>query len=356
MRSTPVSWRAASSALLCLALVACGGGGDDDAEAAPRTTTTAPPTSDTTAATTTTPPAPAPVAPLTGQLLDDEALRNRPAIVVKVDDSGPALGRQEGIDVADIVFVERVEGGTLRLAAVYHSTNATTGPVRSARTSDLGLTGNLGRPLFAFSGANGGVLGQVRAANLVDLGFDVVPRVYRERGRGLLRYFVDTAELAGLAPEGAGPPAQQLNYREPGSPVANAGAEPAGRVTIRYPGSPGTTVEYRDEGMGWARVQGGRPHVVGSGDRIAPDNVIVQFVGYRSSGFVDVTGTISPEAVLTGEGDAWIFTGGHVVRARWSRPDLGALTSYTDAAGEPVRFEPGTTWVELADPGTATIG
>jgi hypothetical protein len=355
MRSTPVSRRAAASALLCLALVACGGGGDDDAEAAPETTTTAPPTSETTGATTTA-PAPAPVAPLTGQLLGDEALRNRPAIVVKVDDSGPALGRQEGIDVADLVFVERVEGGTLRLAAVYHSTNATTGPVRSARTSDLGLTGNLGRPLFAYSGANGGVLGLVRAADLVDLGFDIVPGVYRERGRGLLRYFVDTAELAGLAPEGAGPPAQQLDYREPGAPVANAGAEPASQVTVRYPGSPGTTVEYRDEGMGWARVQGGRPHVVASGDRIAPDNVIVQFVGYRSSGFVDVTGTVSPEAVLTGEGDAWIFTGGHVVRARWSRPDLGARTAYTDAAGEPVRLEPGTTWVELADPGTAVIG
>ena len=356
MRCTPVSWRAWASALLCVALVACGGGGDDDVEAAPTTTTT-PATSETTAPTTTAPePVPPPVAPLTGQLLEDEALRNRPAIVVKVDDSPPALGRQEGIDVADVVFVERVEGGTLRLAAVYHSTNATTGPVRSARTSDLGLTGNLGRPLFAFSGANGGVLGMVRAANLVDLGFDVVPGVYRERGRGVLRYFVDTAELAGLAPEGAGPPAQQLEYREPGAPVANAGAEPAGRVTIRYPGSPGTTVEYRDEGMGWARVQGGRPHVVASGDRVAPDNVIVQFVGYRSSGFVDVTGAISPEAVLTGEGEAWIFTGGHVVRARWSRPDLGALTAYTDAAGEPVRLAPGTTWVELADPGTATIG
>ena len=349
--------RATLAALLCAAIVGCGGGGDEE-PAAP-STSTAPPATEATAAPTTAAPTtvpPPPVAPLTGQLLADEALRGRPAIVVKVDDSPRALGIQEGLDVADLVFVERVEGGALRLAAVYHSTNATTGPVRSARTSDLGLTGNLGRPLFAFSGANGGVLGMVRGHKLVDLGYDTDPGLYYERGRGLLRIFVDTAEIAGRAPEGAGPPLQQLAYRDPDAPVANAGAEPATRVTIRYPGSPGTTVEYRDEGAGWARLQGGTPHVVRSGDRVAPDNVIVQFVGYRSSGFVDVTGAISPEAVLTGEGDAWIFTGGQLVRSRWSRADLGALTTYTDPDGQPVRLAPGTTWIELADPGTATLG
>ena len=103
-------------------------------------------------------------------------------------------------------------------------------------------------------------------------------------------------------------------------------------------------------------MQDGRSHVVLSGDRVSPDNVIVQFVGYRSSGFVDVGGAISPEAVLTGEGDAWVFTGGHLVQARWSRPDLGAVTTYTDGAGQPVLLAPGTTWIELADPGSAAIG
>lgn len=296
------------------------------------------------------------MAPLTGEVLADDARRDRPALVVKVDDTSRALGVQEGIDAADLVYVERVEGGTLRVAAVFHSSDATVGPVRSARTSDLGITGNLNRPLFAYSGANGGVLGQVRAANLVDVGYDVRTSSYAERGSGLLRFSIDTAALYGFTPEGAGPPPQQLNYREPGAPVDNAGATPASGVRITYPGSVGEVVEYRDEGDGWARVQGGVAHVVASGERISPDNVIVQFVGYRSSGFVDVTGAISPEAVLVGEGEAWIFTGGQLVRARWSRPDEGALTSYVDSAGAPVRFTPGTTWVELADPGTAALG
>ena len=337
---------------LALALTACGGGDDgDDTEAAAVTTITLP----TTTVAPTTTAAPAPVAPLTGEPLADDALRNRPAIVVKVDDTAKALGRQEGIDVADLVFVERAEGGTVRLAAVFHSTNAIAGPVRSARTSDLGLTGNLGRPLFAFSGANGGVLGQVRAANLVDVGFDVQAGSYLERGTGLLRIYADTATLAGLTPPGAGPPPQQLDYRAPGAPIANVGAEEVGGVAIIYAGRVPTSVEYRDEGAGWARVQGGAAHNVSSGARIAPDNVIVQFVGYRSSGFVDTTGAVSPEAVLVGEGEAWVFTGGQLVRARWSRADEGALTKYVDADGQPIRFAPGTTWIELADPGSATL-
>lgn len=343
------------AALLVAALLvaACGGDGDDT-EAAEATTTSRPTTTVAPAPPpTTTPP---PVAPLTGEVFTDDALRNRPAIVVKVDNTMKALGKQEGIDAADLVFAERVEGGTVRLAAVFHSTNATVGPVRSARTSDLGITGNLNRPLFAFSGANGGVLGMVRRANLVDVGYDVQPRSYLERGRGVLRFFIDTTTLYGFAPEGSGAPPQQLNYRAPGAPVENAGAEPATRVSIRYPGSVGTVVEYIDEGAGWARVQNAVAHTVTSGARIAPDNVIVQFIGYRSSGFVDVTGAVSPEAVLAGEGEAWIFTGGQLIRARWSRPDEGALTSYTDSAGQPVRFAPGSTWVELADPGTATLG
>ncbi|MEX2658947.1 MAG: DUF3048 C-terminal domain-containing protein [Acidimicrobiales bacterium] len=332
-----------------LVLAACGGDDDDAAT----TTTTDPTTTTGEEATTTTAP---PIAPLTGEALGDDALRNRPALVVKVDSTPKALGRQDGLEAADLVFAEKVEGGSIRLAAVFHSTDTTVGPVRSARTSDIAITGNLNRPLFAFSGANGGVLGQVRAANLVDVGSDAAPRSYSTRGSGVLRFYVDTRSLYGLAPDGAGPPRQQLNYRAAGEPVVNAGAEPASKVTVRYPGRAGTTVQYIDEGMGWARVQDGVPHTVTSGTRIAPDNVIVQFIDYKDSGYRDVTGSASPEAVLSGEGDAWVFTGGSLIRARWSRADEGALTDWTDQAGAPVRFAPGSTWIELADKGSATLG
>jgi hypothetical protein len=342
------------AALAAAALVLAACGGSDDASEETTTTTTTAPTTTTAAPTTTT--APPPVEPLTGEPLEDDALRTRPAVVVKVDDTSRAVGRQEGLDVADLVYAERIEGGAVRLAAVFHATTPTAGPVRSARTTDLGITGNLNRPLFAYSGANSGVLSLVRGHNLVDMGVDVAGGRYSRRGTGLLRFFVDTAQLLAGAPAGSGPPPQLFAYRPAGAPVTNAGAEPTRAFTVRYAGFAGTTARYIDEGAGWARLQGGVPHTTANGARVSPDNVIVQYVQYRSSGFADAAGSPSPEAVLTGEGDALVFTGGTLVRARWQRADLGATTTYTDVAGQPVLLAPGTTWVELADPGAVTLG
>lgn len=324
------------------AVVASSGGGEELARE---------PTTTTTQATTTT-TAPPPTFPLTG-LPADPVLAARPALVVKVDNGSKARGRQAGLSAADLVYVEMVEGGATRLAAVYHSSEADpVGPVRSARTSDIAITANLNRPLFAYSGANQGVLDLIRGAGLVDLGFDVRPDAYQVRGSGLLRFFIATPAFFGFAPPEAGPPPQLLSYRDAAA-VTAAGAEDTRGVRLAYGGLTNTQVAYEVTPAGWARSQDGTPFVEESGARIEPANVIVQFVEYRSAGFVDVTGAPSPEAVLVGEGEAWVLTGGKLVRGRWARPDPVAATVYTDGAGNPIELTPGRTWVELAPPGTA---
>ncbi len=316
----------------------------------------APPTtnpSTTTAAPTTTTTAP-PTYPLTGLSVDDQARAERPALVVKIDNTAKARGRQAGLSAADLVYVELVEGGNTRLAAVYHSTDADpVGPVRSARTSDVAITGSLNYPLFAFSGAAGDVLDIIREANVVDVGFDVQPGAYQVRGSGVLRFYIATSTFFGFVPEGAGPPAPHFTYRPDGVEVRAAGAEDAGGVRLSYGGIANTQVSYEATEAGWARSQDGSPFVEESGTRIEPANVVVQFVDYTNSGFVDVTGSPSPEANLVGEGEAWVLTGNQLVRGRWSRPDLATPTSYTDSAGAPIALTPGRTWVELAPPGSA---
>ncbi|CAN5707025.1 DUF3048 domain-containing protein [soil metagenome] len=327
------------------ALVESGRGSEEAAPASSTTSTTAAPT------TTTTAP---PTYPLTGLPVADQAVAERPALVVKVDNTDKARGRQTGLTAADVVYVELVEGGNTRLAAIYQSTDADpVGPVRSARTSDVAITGNLDGPVFAFSWAAGGVLDIIRAANLVDAGFDVQPGAYQVRGSGVLRFYIATSTFFGFAPEGAGPPPALFTYRPEGAVVSAAGAEDAGGVMVSYGGVANTQVSYEAAPGGWARSQNGAPFVEESGARIEPPNVIVQFVDYANSGFVDVTGAPSPEAVLVGEGEAWVLTGGKLVRGRWSRADLGAATSYTDSAGAPIALAPGRTWVELAPPGSA---
>ncbi len=314
-------------------------GGDETAAPVPTTTTEPPPS------TTTTAP---PTFPLTGLPVGDAAVADRPALVVKVDNSPKAAGRQAGLAVADLVYVEGVEGGATRLAVVFHSTDSDVGPVRSARTSDVDLTANLNRPLFAYSGGQQGVLDQVREASVVDLGYDVRPDDYQVRGEGVLRFYVDTPAFFGLAPDDAGPPQPLFAFRSDGEEATADGAEDSAGVRLSYGGEADTQVRYEVVPEGWVRFQADMPSVDAAGTPIVPTNVIVQFTEYPDSGFVDVNGAPSPEAVTVGEGDAWVFTGGKVVRGRWSRPEPGAPTAYTDGAGAPIELTPGRTWIELA--------
>ncbi len=325
-----------------LALVASACGGGDDKK--PTTTTVK-------VTTTTTAP---PVAALTGLPLADAGVRGRPALVVKIDNTPKALGKQAGLNAADLVYVEQVEGGATRLAAVFQSTDAdAVGPVRSARTSDYNIVKNLNRPLFAYSGANGGVEAGIKASPLVNVGVTAKQTAYTKRGSGVLRFFASTKSLyhgeEGVAP---GP---LFTYRPIGAPVTTPTAEATGGVAISYGGSSRTMVQWAIDGDGWLRSQSGTAHVDDTGARVKPANVIVQFVDYRSSGYVDVTGSPSPEAVLVGQGEVWVFSGAKLVRGRWSRLSPESVTALSDASGQPITLAPGRTWVELAPVASAAV-
>jgi hypothetical protein len=334
-------------AALSLAATACGGGGDDADDAVDTTTTEE---------TTTTTAAPPPVAPLTG-LPIDPALAGRPALVVKMDNVEPKARRQAGLNQADVVYEERVEGSVTRLLAVFHSTDAApVGPVRSARTSDIGLVSPLNRPFFAWSGANATFAQRIRAANVTDVGVDRAREQYQrasDRPAPSNLMLKSTAEIRGLPADGSGPPPALFTYRAEGE--APAGLEPTTAVGVSYGTSAGSApVEYRWNGSGWARTQKGTPHVDADGAQVAPANVIIQFVPYAGSDVVDQFGTPIPEAQLLGEGDAWILTMGGLIPGRWHKPNLDSVTTYTDAAGAPVKLTPGRTWVALPMAGGAT--
>ena len=83
-------------------------------------------------------------------------------VAVKVENIAAARP-QVGLNSADIVFVEEVEGSLTRLVAVYHTTfPKRVGPVRSARNTDVGLLPLFGEPGLVYSGANRKVQAQHR--------------------------------------------------------------------------------------------------------------------------------------------------------------------------------------------------
>jgi hypothetical protein len=329
--------------------LAVAGGGDD---AAAPTTTEA--TTTTAASTTTT--APAPVAPLTGLGGDYAGRLDRSALVVKIDNVEPKARPQVGLNQADVVYEERVEGSVTRLLAVFHSTDsAPVGPVRSARSSDIAVYSPLHKPYFAWSGANGTFAAMIRGSNIVDVGYDAQPGQYFRAGDRRAPdnlMLKGTADLLAIPNEGSSPPPPLFTYRGKGEQAAHI--EPVAGVRITFGRSAGSApVEYRWNGQGWARTQKGTPHVDAAGVQVAPANVIVQFTPYVSSGVGDQFGVMIPEAQTVGEGEAWVLTNGGIVVGTWHKPAVDAVTTYTDVDGKPIGLTPGRTWIALPEPGGA---
>src|SRR5687768_1191096 len=226
-------WAPVAVAGFCLLAAACGGGGKKDE-----------------AASTTTQPAPGPTVdantnPLTG-LPRDPAAPTRAALVVKIDNA-PKARPQAGINEADVVVEEGVEGGVTRFATLFHSKDAASvGPVRSARSTDLLFAQQLGRSLFAYSGANNVFAALIRKAPLVDVGVGRFPAIYRRQPGRPSPYslFSETPALYASAPDDRTPPAPLFNYRAAGEAPPAAGSEPAPRVQAVWKLNITTTVVY----------------------------------------------------------------------------------------------------------------
>jgi Protein of unknown function (DUF3048) N-terminal domain/Protein of unknown function (DUF3048) C-terminal domain len=281
------------------------------------------------------------VSPLTGM----PASSNAPVLAVKVDNS-PAGRPWTGVEDADVVYVEPVEGGTTRLLAVFSSRlPASVGPVRSARESDVTVLGAYGRPALAFSGSAPELAGTLANAPLVAVTPATAASAFRRDPdrRAPVNLYADPEAL--LAAAGEVSPPRDVGFR--------FGATPAGGEVVRH-----REVAFGSAvvGLTWDAVRGrwvvepGGDQVVpaGGGDPVGAATVLVQKVTTRPSAIRDAAGAVSPYAVTTGEGEAEVLRDGRAFPARWSRPTPTDPTRVLDAGGAPVPFASGPLWVLLA--------
>lgn len=282
--------------------------------------------------------------PLTGEASRSEV--TRPALVLKIDNHSRARP-QAGINQADVVWEELVEGSITRLAAVYHEqVPDQVGPVRSARTGDIPLVSQLNYPLFGASGANSGVLDALATAPVVNVNALVADGYFRvDDRRAPHNLFARPATLYSYGQGVAATPPPLMRYREVGTP---ADGEQAAGVDIDWGN---TQVTYRWNGTGWLRNQNGTVHFDDAGRAVAPPNVIVQITPYGISG----ADAESPEAITVGSGVAYIYTGGNLIEGTWSRTSATDRIVYRDAAGAEVLLAPGRTWISVAPEGTVTL-
>jgi len=289
-----------------------------------------------------------PTFPLTGRPASDQALLNRAAVTVKIDNNS-ASRPQAGLDKADVIYEEFTEGIT-RFVVVFHSTDADpVGPVRSVRPADPVIVYPLGG-VFGFSGGSPAIRALVPGAPVTAVDENATDVMKRRSGRSAPHNLYTTvAALAAKAPAGAKPPPKFADFLTAGRPFAGAGAAPATHMGLKP--APALSAEYDwDPGSGtWKRMTDGSPASLEGGGQLAPNNVIVQFTPY--SQFSGDSKVQYPEVV--GSGEAWVFASGMVVKGRWSKPDPGSVTAFTDANGAPIVLTPGQTFVHLVANGTA---
>ncbi|MEZ5244785.1 MAG: DUF3048 domain-containing protein [Acidimicrobiales bacterium] len=326
------------------------GGGDDGAVDVVASSTTS---STTTTSTTTTSTLPSgPFAPLTGEHIDaDSPLLDRAAIVVKISNNMSVQDNWQGIDQADVVIEERIEANATRFAAVFHSIlPESVGPIRSGRTSDLDLLANLGTPILVYSGANPSVTGQLRSLEndgLVTLVVDRGTNVDLVRDNAFSRpdnLFSNLVEIEEKYRDGAGVALPLFEYREATSGDRSAGVDVDG-VTVKG----ADTVSFVwDETRGYVRVQNGDVHTTLDGTPFVFDNIVVLEVEYTPSTFAPG----SVDAKTVGAGTLNLLIGGTRYEGTWSRESSTSAYQFFDAAGDPLRLDPGQTWMTLVPAGS----
>ncbi|MDQ1510034.1 MAG: hypothetical protein QOG50_1878, partial [Actinomycetota bacterium] len=94
----------------------------------------------------------------------------------------------------------------------------------------------------------------------------------------------------------------------------------------------------------WLRSKLGGPDIDADNVRLAPKNIVVMFIQYAGG-----VGQLQAEGVLTGSGNAIVFTDGKEIKGTWSRGDKKKPAKFVTANGAAIKLTPGQTWVELPD-------
>lgn len=268
--------------------------------------------------------------------------RTGPVLAVKIDNVARARP-QTGLEAADLVYVEQVEGGLSRLLAVYATKlPPVVGPVRSARESDLELLRQFDRPVLAFSGAQRKLLPLIDTAPLSAETPERRPDAYfRAAGRPAPHnLYLRPERLLASAP-GADALATGLRHGP-----APAGGRARTSHTVGYPAAR-FTFTWSARRHGWQVTMDGRTAVTADGTPLTPATVVVQQVTVRRSALHDALGSPTPYTETVGSGTAQVLRDGRIHDVTWKRARATDVTEFTAADGTPVHIAPGQVWVVL---------
>ena len=275
---------------------------------------------------------------------------NGPVLVVKIDDTTQAHP-QIGLEDADIVYIEQVEGGLTRLAAVFSSViPQRIGPVRSARISDIEIMSQFGRVAFAYSGAQRKLLPVIASANLQDLGAQrqsptifttdpnrVQPYAMVLRADLLMQKVKDDAYQVDSA--------KSVGFKF--GPLQEGGTETS-KAVMHWPAAT-HSANWSVEENRWMLSHNNSVNLADSGIVLGPTTLVIQMVSITPSEYNDKVGGVTPFSQTVGTGKAYVLRDGQRFVTTWSRASAEDGTTFSFADGTVMNFDPGQIWIALTD-------
>ena len=311
-----------------------------------------------------------PVWSLTSLPGPDDA-QDQPIVVVKIEND-PVVRPQTGLDRADLIFEELVEGGMTRFAVVFQSDLPDeVGPVRSVRHVDVAIAEPIA-DAFIFSG------GAKRTMRFVGRKLPTTISVVTEGGPGMYRksglyaphnLFLNMNEmLQSLAehdtpssgffvrpepsatPTTSQAPSPEVSESASGVGTASPTTKPFSTVSkaaVKFSSFAGPNWEWNPTDRLWMRSEGKKPFMNVDGTQFGTNNLVIVEVREIDAGYKGSTGGYVPRTVLTGSGRAWVLSNGGATEVAWRKPFVNAQMELTDTSGRPFTMPTGRTWVEL---------
>jgi hypothetical protein len=274
--------------------------------------------------------------PLTGRPIG----ARDPVLVVKLDNTRNAQPHAGLID-ADVVYLEEVEYGITRIAAVFSSViPKRIGPVRSARITDVDLFAQYGKPAFAYSGAQKKMRPHLAAASIYDVSPYTSYAGYSRDGRRYAPYNLFFDGKTGVARAPKATPAHDMGFVF--DKTVPAGGLNATTATMAWGyGSAGFQYDKADKEYRISlNGQPARAEEWSGGQRAA--TVVIQYVKQEKSAFYDKGGGNTPHADTIGSGTAMVMRDGLVWKTTWNRPNAKSGTTLHSPMAPSCRSVPGS--------------
>jgi outer membrane lipoprotein SlyB len=276
---------------------------------------------------------------------------NGPVLAVKIDDTN-AAHPQVGLNSADVIYIEQVEGGLTRLAAIFtDKIPDLIGPVRSARISDIEILEQYGRVGFAYSGAQSKMRPILAAANLENMSAERNPPSIYQSDK--TRYaptnmMVDAKALLKKTIEDEGKKIDTVKSIGWQFGKGSELAKDLASAEVKWPAAKYGMTWSKSEKR-WLLTFNGKPNLDSNGRQLGSANFVIQKVAITDSIYGDKFGGVTPMSNTVGSGTGYLLRDGKIVSIKWERPSARVGTIWTLADGTVANFADGQVWIALTD-------